>query len=131
MILSVGFDLELLRIRNAVLKSAGHECIESSSIEEGLRLLHRSDVLLVVLCHTIPANLRRTAAIAIKREKSEAAVLALHHAFDFIEEADISLDNLSGPAELLDCVAMLLKKRAQREHKPHTFHQGGGRKAML
>jgi len=124
MILSVGLDLELLRIRNAVLKSAGHECVESSSVEEGLQLFRRGDILLVILCHTIPANLRRTTTIIIKREKSETAVLTLHHAFDFIEEADVSLDNLSGPDELLDCVAALLKKRACSEHNPGALYQG-------
>ena len=122
MILSVGLDLELLRIRNAVLKSAGFELIESSSVEDGLRLFRRDDILLVILCHTIPATLRRSTTIMMKHEKSQTAVLALHHAFDFIEEADVSLDNLSGPGELLDCVAALLRKPPRSEYDPH-LHQ--------
>lgn len=104
--------------------------MESSSVEEGLMLFRRNDILLVILCHTIPADLRRTATIIIKSERCETAVLTLHHAFDFIQEADVSLDNLSGPDELLDSVAMLLKKRVQSERSREMFHQGD-RKAKL
>lgn len=68
MILSVGLDLALLRIRNAVLKSAGHDCMESSSVEEGLRLFRRNDILLVILCHTIPTDMRRSITIVMKRD---------------------------------------------------------------
>src|SRR5947209_15472787 len=111
MILSVGFDLALLRIRDAVLRSAGHEYIEATTLEEALLAFDKENVLLVILCHSIPADARRGLCRTIKRKDPQVPVLALHHAFDFIEEADISLDNLSGPNDLLSCIATLLKKR--------------------
>src|SRR5947209_344240 len=124
MILSVGLDVELLRIRNAVLKSGGHEYIECASAEGALHLFRRHDIFLVILCHSIPAEMRRSMSRTMKREKPATAVLALHHAFDFIQEADVSLDNLSGPHELLDCVAFLLNKRARNEQRHPVFQQG-------
>lgn len=97
--------------------------MESGSIEEGLMLFRTNNILLVILCHTIPTDIRHSTTIIMKREKPETAVLTLHDVFDFIQEADISLDNLSGPDGLLGCVAALLKKRPCSEHKP-AFLQG-------
>jgi hypothetical protein len=41
-------------------------------------------------------------------------VIALHEAYDFITEADESVDQLSGPEVLLESMASLLKRPVQK-----------------
>lgn len=54
LVLSIGFDLALLDIRNQVLQSAGYIVVSAMSAEEAIHLFRDGDFDLVILCHSLP-----------------------------------------------------------------------------
>lgn len=56
LVLSVGFDAELLSARDLVLKSAGHIVVSETSIKEAVHRFQEVDFNLVILCHSLPTK---------------------------------------------------------------------------
>jgi len=126
-ILCVGQQRNLLAVRDTVLRTEGYRVIEAYSADEALRIFASTDVDIVVICHSIPAQSRRRLVTAMKELRPLTPVVALHEAFDYITEADLSVDQLSGPEILLEGLASLLKKPVQKAHShSHLGHAKPG-----
>jgi CheY-like chemotaxis protein len=110
LVLCVGQHQQLLAVRNTVLRAEGYRVIEAYSSDDALRIFNSTDLDIVVICHSIPVRSRRQLVLAMKEARPLIPVIALHEAYDFITEADESVDQLAGPEALLECMASLLKK---------------------
>jgi len=114
-VLCVGKQPQLLALRDTVLRMEGYGVIDAYSAEEALRMFVSSDVDIVVICHSIPVQVRRWLVSAMKEARPLTPVIALHEAYDYVTEADLSVDQLAGPEVLLEAIAALLKKPVQSE----------------
>ena len=113
-ILCIGHQRQLMAVRVAVLRMEGYCVTEAYTTDDAFRILASSYIDIVVICHSIPTQSRRRLALAIKGTRPLTPVIALHEAFDYINEADLSVDQLAGPETLLEAIASLLKKPAHR-----------------
>jgi len=120
-VLCVGQQGQLLEVREIVLRSEGYRVIEAYTTQEALRIFSSTDVDIVVICHSIPAQSRRRLVLAMKEARPLTPVVALHEAYDYITEADRSVDQLAGPEVLLEALISLLKKPVQKAHPPRQF----------
>jgi DNA-binding NtrC family response regulator len=118
-VLCVGQQRQLLEVREIVLRSEGYHVIEAYTAEEALGLFAATDVDIVVICHSIPIESRRRLVLAMKEARPLTPVIALHEAYDYVTEADRSVDQLAGPEVLLEAMISLLKKTVQKAH-PHS-----------
>lgn len=109
-ILCVGHHPQLMAIRETVLRVAGYRVIEAYTVDDALQVFKSFDVDIVVICHSIPTKTRQRLVLAMKEARPLTPVIALHEAYDLVTEADQSVDQLSGPEELLEAIASLLKK---------------------
>ena len=109
-LLSVGAQPELLRLRNAVLRNAGYYVHAETSVYEAMHLCLRSDFDLVILCHTIPEAEKMKLLTAIKTVTPSTPVIIARDS-DTRTQADASVDSLDSPGALLSCVAGLLTRR--------------------
>ncbi|SRR6266567_4185135 len=75
LLLSVGAQPELLRLRNAVLRNAGYYVHAESSVYEAMHLFMRGDFDLVILCHTIPEAEKVNLLTAIKTATASTPVI--------------------------------------------------------
>lgn len=121
-VLCVGQQRQLLAIRDTVLRSEGYHVIEAFTADDALRILASTYIDIVVICHSIPVQGRKRLVLAMKEARPLTPVIALHEAFDYITEADCSVDQLAGPEVLLEEISSLLKKPVQ---KAHTYSQLG------
>jgi hypothetical protein len=115
-ILSIGGDPMLFALRSAVLRKGGFTVFEARSPQQVLSISPAADIMVAVLCHTIPASERRELVHAIRRCHPHSAVLALHTGWERVEEADESIESLSGPQTLLDCIAALIHNPSYKFH---------------
>ena len=113
-ILCVGQQRQLLAVRDTVLRTEGYSVIEAYSADDALRIFASRDVDIVVICHSVPVQSRRRLVVALKDARPLTPVIALHEAYDYVTEADLSVDQLAGTEVLLDAIASLLKKPVQR-----------------
>ncbi len=109
-VLSVGKNRPLLISRHAVLMSAGYVVVSTSDEAEALALFQSGDFALAILCDSIRPEERRKLALALRQANPSKPVLAIHDGFDYIDEADLSLENFAGPQSLLAHVDLLLNK---------------------
>ena len=120
-VLCVGQQRQLLAVRNTVLRMEGYHVTEAYSADDALRVFASTDIDIVVICHSIPVQSRRRLVLAMKESRPLTPVVALHEAYDYISEADRSVDQLGGPELLLDAIASLLKKPAQKVRSFSAF----------
>ena len=122
-VLCVGQQGQLLAIRDTVLRSEGYRVIEAYTADDALRIFASTDVDVVVICHSLPVSSRKRLVLAMKEMRPLTPVVALHEAYNYITEADQSVDQLAGPEVLLEAVSSLLKKPAQKAHTYSHLHQ--------
>ena len=120
-VLCVGQQRQLLSIRDTVLRSEGYSVIEAYTADDALRIFASADVDVVVICHSLPVQSRRRLVEAMKAARPLTPVVALHEAYDYITEADQSVDQLGGPEVLLEALSSLLKKPVQSVHQSSHF----------
>jgi DNA-binding NtrC family response regulator len=101
----------LLSLRSAVLRKNGYTVLEARNIEQVFRMDSFENIRVAVLCHTIPASERQKLISAIQRSHPHAVVLALHTGWQRVEEADESIESLSGPQTLLDCIESAIRNK--------------------
>lgn len=77
LVLSVGYDDQLLRSRNQVLASKGFAVIGSASAPEAVRIFLDADVDLAILCHSIPENERRQLVARMKQDRPLTPILTI------------------------------------------------------
>ena len=108
-VLSVGSDRALLRLRDEVLRAAGyvvreHVPAQLTSFEH--------DFEVVILCHSIPSEQRRRIIEFIRSQKPNAPILLVRADGENSEMVDATVHGLDGPQTLLDCIGKLLHKAA-------------------
>ena len=76
-ILTVGFDLSLMRTRSLVLQSAGYIVESASSLKEAVARFRAGDFDLVLLCHSIPTKDRDHLTCLIRATGSLTPVVSI------------------------------------------------------
>ena len=77
LVLSIGLDVELLSTRNLVLQSAGYAVVPAFSIEEAVACFTDGDFDLVLLCQSIPTNLKERLTCWIRATGSSIPVVSV------------------------------------------------------
>lgn len=99
-VLSVGFDPELLATRNLVLQSAGYTVVAAYSIDEAIKSFHEGDFDLVLVCPSIPPKEKNSLSRWIRASGSRVPVVCVSGRFRQDGEfAGVRVD--SDPAALL------------------------------
>ena len=76
-ILSAGHNTALLRVRNATLETAGYRVVTTKESKLLLELAEKQDFHAVVLCSSMPADLREGAVRELKKIKRSLPVVVL------------------------------------------------------
>jgi hypothetical protein len=120
-ILSVGsiLELELLKTRGLILRREGYVVASVDSIASTISLFSHTGFHfdLLILSHTIPYAERNRVAQLCKKMNPSARILVLVSRLDCDPQADGCIDPQEGPQALLEKVASLLKKGAQKERR--------------
>ena len=109
-VLSIGSDRTLLRVRDQVLSAAGYVVRERLPSQVNAATDEQFDI--IILCHSIPQDERRRIVHHLRSQKHNVPILLVQAGWDDGELADASVHGLDGPAALLRCVAELLQRWA-------------------
>lgn len=115
-ILTVGFDLSLMRARSLVLQSAGYIVESASSLKEAVDLFLAGDFDLVLLCHSIPTKDRDHLTCLIRAKGSLTPVVSIaRNLGEYAAFVNATLED--GPNKFLAGVGEELSKAARRASK--------------
>jgi DNA-binding NtrC family response regulator len=78
-ILSAGHNSAVLRLRNAVIETAGYRVVTTKESQLLLELAQNRDFDAVVLCNTIPTDLRESVVRELKSLRPNLPVVVLCH----------------------------------------------------
>ena len=92
-ILSAGRDYDLLRLRNAVLKTRDYTVVAAVTTAEVLSKFHEGDFDLVLLCHTIPLEDQKTISDAVHSASPSTPVLAVTRSGEISPYSDLLVEN--------------------------------------
>ena len=107
-VLSVGRDPELLRLRSALLRSAGYNVRTEPDSALTTEVLENADFDLIILCHTIPDDDRWRLISDIRSCDQSMPILLLRaNGETLLHPAE--LHSLDGPEALIEKVGKLLK----------------------
>jgi DNA-binding response OmpR family regulator len=76
-IISIGYDTELLSLRNAAFQGAGHRVVAASDMSTALRAAHDDRIDSAVLCYTIPLADRQTIIDHLRELNPEIRICSL------------------------------------------------------
>jgi CheY-like chemotaxis protein len=76
-VLSVGFDLSLLRARGLVLESAGYLVESASTVKGAADRFQSGDFDLVLLCHSVPRKDRDRLTSLIRASGSRTPIVSI------------------------------------------------------
>jgi CheY-like chemotaxis protein len=76
-VLSVGFDLSLLRARGLVLESAGYLIESASTVKGAADRFQSGDFDLVLLCHSVPRKDRGRLTSLIRASGSRTPIVSI------------------------------------------------------
>jgi CheY-like chemotaxis protein len=79
-ILSLGYDDVLMPTRSLLLHSAGYEVVDTNSWGEALRRLKAEPFDLLLICHTVPVDLRDALIEAVHLVRPHLRFLCLQSA---------------------------------------------------
>jgi CheY-like chemotaxis protein len=77
-IISSGLNAALLRVRNAIIQQAGYAVLTSKESAMVLNMAEKNHVGAVVLCSSIPVQLRVNLARELKKVRSDLPVIAIY-----------------------------------------------------
>jgi DNA-binding response OmpR family regulator len=118
-LLSVGPVASLLNTRNAVLRHAGFRVETSSDLNEALSLFLNGDFDAAILCHSVPARDKERFVRIAKEQKPLTPLAVMSDGAGPTAGADLQIQNLDGPEELLRQVAeVIAASRAPRRGTP-------------
>ena len=108
-ILSISYDLTLLRTREMMLSQAGYEAVSAEGFTAALE--HCSGTFdLIILGHSIPQKDKRVIVAELHDRGCDAPLLSLLRTGEQpIPEATVGVDP-SNPQQLLDAVDSILRK---------------------
>lgn len=111
-LLSVGTNLTLLRIRNAVFVNAGYRVMTSKTCAQALKLIASQPINAVVVGHSLSCNLRQK---IVEAAKSRRVVVVVLHANPYearVASADANLWGTDGASRVTQVLSELLAKPA-------------------
>jgi len=77
-IISSGLNVALLRVRNAIIQQAGYAVLTSKESAMVLAMAKKNHVGAVVLCNSIPVQLRADLARELKKVRPDLPVIAIY-----------------------------------------------------
>jgi len=77
-IISSGLNVALLRVRNAIIQDAGYAVLTSKESAMVLEMAERNHVSAVVLCSSIPVQLRANLARELKKIRPDLPVIVIY-----------------------------------------------------
>jgi DNA-binding response OmpR family regulator len=89
-IISSGLNVALLRVRNAIIQHAGYAVLTSKESAMVLEMAAKNHVGAVVLCSSIPVQLRANLARELKKIRPDLPVIAI-----YAESEDQHLRNIA------------------------------------
>jgi len=112
-VLSVGYDSNLMASRSLLLRNAGYAVEEAYSRHQALAMVRSDlhDVLLI--CHTVPLNERRTLISAVRKQRFLMPVLCVSMS-DWSGTEDGCPVVSNTPSELLAAIDSAVKKTSAR-----------------
>ena len=111
LLLSVGLDPSLMRIRTTVLANAGYSVLPSFTSRDAFQIFTSHDIDLVILCHTIPEEEKVKLISFMKQENKRTPLICIHANGEAPNKlVDGYIHNLDGPEALLARVAQVLVK---------------------
>jgi CheY-like chemotaxis protein len=117
-VLAVGQDRMILSTRISILRGAGYAVESATSAEQAIDQFRSGDFGLVILCHTMPPEERRSLARLIRASGTSVPVLyvqpLIEPSMDGLADAIIG----SHPIELLSGVEEALNKAKVRPRPP-------------
>jgi DNA-binding response OmpR family regulator len=76
-ILSIGHNLQRLRVRNSAIENAGYHVVTTRETELVFDLIRKQKFNAIVICSSIPARLRENIARELKRLKRNPPLIVL------------------------------------------------------
>lgn len=112
-ILSVSYDLPLLRTRNMLLEREGYEVVSTSTLQESLKRCREGGFDLFILGHSIP-HADKQKLVKEFRRQCEGAVISLRRSAgdQAVDDADYAIE--PDPEPLLKLIAQITRKKSQR-----------------
>jgi CheY-like chemotaxis protein len=109
-ILSVSYDLPLLRTRHMLLERDGYEVISTSDLETSLEKCKQSSFDIFILGHSIPGEEKQKIVKAF-RETCQAPIISLRRGIGDSpgDGADFHID--PDPEPLLNTIADVMRKK--------------------
>lgn len=119
-ILSITYDETLLRTREMILQSAGHEVTSALGLQDGREACERSGFQLFIIGHSIPERDKLELIGCFRAANPKAQVIALTRAGEpRLKEVDTYI-NPGDPEELVRAIARVLAPaRDRRTQGPH------------
>jgi DNA-binding NtrC family response regulator len=77
-IISSGLNVALLRVRNAIIQQAGYAVLTSKESAMVLNMAEKNHVGAVVLCSSIPIQLRANLVRELKKVRPDLPVIAIY-----------------------------------------------------
>lgn len=112
LVLSVGLDSVLVRVRNLILQSAGYTVVSATSIREAADRFQNGDFDLMVLCHSVPARERERLIRLIRASGSGIPIVTVAmKESDGDHFADVCLEDR--PNKLLAGIQDVLARQAR------------------
>jgi hypothetical protein len=110
-VLSVGSNLSLLKIRNAVFVNAGYRVLTARTCTQALNLLRSEQMDAVVVGHSLSRPLQERVVGQAKHDR--LAVIVLHaNAYErSVPTADANLCGIDGAATIIDVLRELLSEK--------------------
>ena len=106
-VLSVGADRTLLRLRDQVLRAAGYD-VQECYVPRGCDVPIEAQFDIVIFCHTVRDEDKRRIIRAIRTSKPSVPIMVVRANGVGAESVDASVHSLDGPKVLLQCVRELL-----------------------
>lgn len=121
-ILSSGHNFHLLRDRNAALQRAGYQVVTTKESDLVLTLARQENFDAVLLCSSIPAHLRRTIALDLKRLRSVPPLIILCEAgesecFDDLAVEVVLMPRFGSHQPAIDAIARVIGPPQKDERK--------------
>lgn len=121
-ILSIGHNFALLRDRNAAIQKAGYQVVTTRESELVLELARKQQFDAVVLCSSVPAHLRRTIALDLKRLRSVPPLIILclageSECFDGLADEVILMPRSGSHQPAIDAITRIVRPTQDGERK--------------
>ena len=103
-VLSVGYHLELIWLRDAVLRSAGFDVLTTLDLKEGLAQIERGQCGVLLMCYSLPLLSRKRLAETFRANCPQGRIVMIMNEKGEPEFADASVYGVEGPEALIETI---------------------------